>query len=581
MVLIGSNVAAHETEAAKALNDLVEQYFEESLEASPMSATFIGDARYNDRYRVAITKEARAEDLAREKKFLARLKDINRADLEGQDMLSYDIFKYNLEGSIEASQFPSHLLPINQMFSFHSFFPVLGSGRSAQPFSTVQDYENWLSRAEQALAWFPAAEANMREGMKQGIVLPKAIVKEVLPQLQAQVTEDPEQSMFMMPVQSFPDTFSADDQARLRKAFHELTEKKIIPAYNHFHKFLSETYLPASRDSVGYAALPGGREWYRYLIQANTSLEKSADEIHEIGLSEVARIRGEMEKVMKEVGFEGDLAAFFQFLKTDDRFYFESEKELVQAYTDLRDRVNKVLPQFFDVMPKADYEVRPIEAFRAASSPGAFYQSPSEDGSRPGIFYINTHNLKAQPKFGMETLSIHEASPGHHFQISLTQELKNLPRFRRFGGGVTAYTEGWALYCESIGKEMGFFTDPYQYYGKLSDEMLRAMRLVVDTGLHHKGWTREQARAYMQENSSLSDTDIHAEVDRYIVIPGQALSYKIGQLHILDLRAYAEKELGEKFDIREFHNQVLTSGILPLPVLEKKIKRWVSETKTK
>jgi uncharacterized protein (DUF885 family) len=325
--------------------------------------------------------------------------------------------------------------------------------------------------------------------------------------------------------------------------------------------------------------MPDGRAWYAYLARVSTTTDLSPDAIHELGLKEVARIRGEMEQVKQQVGFKGDLAAFFKFLQDDPRFYYDSSDAVVQGFRDLKKNIDARLPKLFADFPKADYEVRAVEPFRAASSAGGFYQSPSADGSRPGIFYVNTFNLKAQPKFGMETLSLHEAAPGHHFQIAIQQELTELPRFRRFNGYV-AYSEGWALYAESIGKELGVFTDPYQWYGRLSDEMLRAMRLVVDTGLHSKGWTREQAIKYMLENSSMAESDVTAEVERYIVWPGQALGYKLGQLRITELRAKAQAELGDAFDVREFHSQVLRDGALPMDVLTAKIDRWI-ESKRK
>jgi uncharacterized protein (DUF885 family) len=326
---------------------------------------------------------------------------------------------------------------------------------------------------------------------------------------------------------------------------------------------------------VGWSELPNGKRWYTYLAENYTTTTLKPDYIHELGLREVARIRAEMEQTRQQVGFKGDLAAFFKFVQDDPQFYYTDADSLVQGYVEVKKKINAKLPKLFSDFPQADYEVRPVEAFRAQAAAGAFYQPPSADGSRPGIFYVNTFNLKAQPKFGMETLSLHEASPGHHFQISIQQEMKSLPSFRRFGGNYVAFVEGWALYSESIGKELGMFTDPYQYYGRLSDEMLRAMRLVVDTGLHTRGWSRERAIKYMLDNSSMAPSDVEAEVERYIADPGQALGYKIGQIRIRELRSKAEAALGSKFDIKEFHSEVLRGGSLPLDVLEAKLDRWV------
>jgi len=330
-----------------------------------------------------------------------------------------------------------------------------------------------------------------------------------------------------------------------------------------------------ARSTVAWTDLPNGTKWYAYQVRINTTTTLTPDYIHELGLKEVARIRGEMEQVKAQVGFKGDLPAFFKFLQDDPRFYYTKAEDLIAGYAAVKKDIDARLPKFFADFPKADYEVRPVEPFRAQSAAGAMYQSPSADGSRPGIFYVNTFNLKSQPKFGMQTLSLHEASPGHHFQISIQQELDGLPKFRRFGGNYVAYVEGWALYAESIGKEMGLFTDPYQYYGRLSDEMLRAMRLVVDTGLHTRGWSREKAIQYMLDNSSMAASDVEAEVERYIANPGQALGYKIGQIRIREMRDKSEAALGSRFDIKEFHSQILRDGALPMDVLEEKIDRWI------
>jgi uncharacterized protein (DUF885 family) len=371
-----------------------------------------------------------------------------------------------------------------------------------------------------------------------------------------------------------PTKIPAADRERLIAAYRATLVQEVLPAYQRLADFIEKDYLPAARTSVGWTDLADGEAWYRWRVREATTMDMAPEEIHALGLAEVARIRGEMLAVKQKVGFEGDLDAFFKHLEEDPKFYFTNEHDLLEAYRDVKQRIDAMLPKLFSDFPKADYEIRPVEPFRAASAAGASYQSPSADGKRPGIFYINTFNLKAQPRFGIETLSLHEAAPGHHFQIAIQQELSELPRFRRFNNYVS-YAEGWALYAESIGKELGLFTDPYQWYGRLSDEMLRAMRLVVDTGLHVKGWTREQSIQYMLDNSSLAESDVTAEVERYIVWPGQALGYKLGQLHISALRAKAQKELGSAFDVRKFHSQVLRDGALPMDVLTAKIERWI------
>jgi len=397
----------------------------------------------------------------------------------------------------------------------------------------------------------------------------------VVPQLREIVTPKVTDSIFWHPLEELPKGITADDRNRIVAEYTRVLGAEILPAYARLADFIERDYLPAARTTVGWSDLPDGTNWYRWRIRSATTMDMAPEQIHALGLTEVARIRGEMLAVKEQVGFNGDLEAFFRHLEDDPRFYFNDEAELLAAYREVKRRVDGLLPRLFADFPKADYEIRPVEPFRAASAAGGSYQAPSADGKRPGIFYINTYNLKAQPRFGIETLSLHEASPGHHFQISIQQELTDLPRFRRFNGYVS-YSEGWALYAESIGKELGMFTDPYQWYGRLSDEMLRAMRLVVDTGLHAKGWTREQAIAYMLANSTLTESDVTAEVERYIVWPGQALGYKLGQLHISALRARAQQQLGANFDVREFHSQVLRDGAVPMDVLSAKIDRWIA-----
>jgi uncharacterized protein (DUF885 family) len=353
-------------------------------------------------------------------------------------------------------------------------------------------------------------------------------------------------------------------------------ELELLPAYRRLRDFVRDEYLPRTRSSVAWTALPDGQAWYGYYVQEHTTTNMTPEQIHQLGLSEVSRILGEMDRVRQQVGFKGDLQAFFNHLESDPRYYYTNGADLLRDYGLLKTRIDAALPRLFSVFPKADYEVREVEAFRAESAAGGSYQPPPADGSRPGIFYVNTYNLKAQPKYGMETLSLHEAAPGHHFQVSIQQELEGVPRFRRFGGDYTAYVEGWALYAEYLGKELGLFTDPYQWFGRLNDEQLRAMRLVVDTGLHAKGWTREQAIKYMLDNSTLAESDVVSEVERYIAWPGQALGYKVGDLRIQGLRHKAEQALGPKFDVRDFHREVLSDGAVPLDVLEAKVDRWIA-----
>ncbi|NJO13268.1 MAG: DUF885 domain-containing protein [Gammaproteobacteria bacterium] len=567
--------AATPNATERELNELVDRYFEEILPLNPVFASQIGDYRFNDRFANSIGPEHLAASLALDRRYLQAVDRLDAAKLSPGARITYDVFKAGRERDIRGAGFPNELLPIDQFSNPATDFAVMGSGSGAHPFGKREDYETFLKRIDGFIVYLDQAITNMRAGIKAGVVQPRAVMVKVVPQLESLLVSDPEQSVFWEPLKNFPDSVTVAERTRLEGQYREAISKWLMPAYQRLLDFTRTEYLPAARDTVGWSALPRGPEWYAYFVAAYTTTDMKPEEIHQLGLKEVARIEGEMNAVREQVGFKGDLKAFFEYLKTDPKFYFKTPQELVDGYTALKTRIDALLPKMFNDFPKAPYEVRAVEPFRAQSSAGAFYESPSEDGKRPGIFYVNTYDLKAQPKFGMETLSLHEAAPGHHFQIAIQQELEDIPRFRRFDG-YTAYAEGWALYAESIGKELGLFTDPYQYYGRLSDEMLRAMRLVVDTGLHAKGWSREQAIDYMLEHSSMAENDVIAEVERYIVIPGQALGYKIGQLRISAMRRKAEAQLGPRFDVKEFHSQVLRDGSLPMSVLEQKIDRWVA-----
>ena len=566
---------ASSADAGQQLQALFERFFEDTLRLDPLLATFIGDHRYDAQLPNTIGPAFRAEAQALNERYLAEVNRIDVARLSPADRISYDIFVRERERERAAERFPDHLLPINQAGGLITFMPSLGSGKNAQPFNTVQDYQRWLQRLDGMVVWMDQAIVNMREGMRRGVVQPRPVVEKVLPQLDAMIVARPEASQFFAPVTMFPEAIGAADRERLTAAYATAIRDKVTPAYVRLRDFLRDEYLPETRSTVAWSALPDGQAWYAFQVQGHITTTMTADEVHQLGLGEVQRILGEMDQVRQAVGFDGDLEAFFTFLETDPRFYFTKGQDLVQGYRDLKLRIDAALPKLFSVLPKADYEVREVEAFRARSAAGAYYQQPSADGSRPGIFYVNTFNLRAQPKFGMETLSLHEASPGHHFQVTIQQELEDLPRFRRFGGDYTAYVEGWALYAEYLGKALGLFTDPYQWFGRLNDEQLRAMRLVVDTGLHAKGWTREQAIQYMLDNSTMAESDVVSEVERYIAWPGQALGYKVGELRIHGLRRQAEVALGPAFDLRDFHREVLSDGAVPLDVLEAKIARWV------
>ncbi len=580
ITLAASAVSAKPSEGER-FNAWLDATWEETLVRNPILATMIGDSRYNDRIVDFTTAAWRADNRRFLERQLKQLQGFDRKALAGQDRLSFDILRHNLTQSLEAERFPDWMQPMNQLRSFPSFLAEMGSGSSIQPFRTVKDYEDWHKRLSGAPLILDGLINNMRIGLDKGVTLPKPVMQKVIPQLAALLTTDPEQSLFWGPMKDFPESVSAADRERLTATFRTLVKEQVVPAYRRMHDFVRDEYIPRARTTTAWSALPDGKAWYAYYVRRSTTTTLSPDAIHALGEKEVRRIWDEMDAVRREVRFDGDLPAFFRHLQDDPRYYYTRPEDLLGGFRVLQTKINGLLPRLFDIAPKADYRVQEVEAFRAASTEGATYMPPAADGSRPGIFYVNTYNLKAQPIYGMETLSLHEASPGHHFQISIAQEVSSLPKFRRFATGYVAYAEGWALYAESIGKELGLFTNPYQWYGRLSDEQLRAMRLVVDTGLHHKGWTRQQAIDYMLAHSSMAESDVIAEVERYIVNPGQALGYKIGQLEISRLRREAESELGSKFDVKKFHRVVLTNGELPLSVLAVQVRAWIATEKAR
>ena len=562
------------TEAEK-LHALFEEAWDEVMEMNPTYASFVGINDYNDRFSNSIGPEYRAQSLAMNERFLAALDDIDETQLEGQDYLSYDIFKRNAQTSIESFKYPGYLQPINQFFSTPNSFAQLGSGGGVHPFSTVKDYEDFLGRIDGFVIWMDQATENMREGMQQGVEQPQVLMERVLPQLQAHVVDNVEDSIFWRPIANMPEDFSDEDKARLTEAYRTAIETQLVPAYSRVHDYIRDEYIPNIRETVGLYDLPNGDNWYAFLVRRTTTTDLTPDEIHDIGLAEVARIHEEMRGVMEETGFEGDLKDFFEFMNTDEQFYFDTEEELLTAYNDLRDVVHPLADKLFTRFPEADYEIRAVEPFRAKSASGASYRRASPDGSRPGVFYVNTYDLSARPAWAVESLFLHEAVPGHHFQGALAMETEELPMFRKYLF-VTAYGEGWGLYSESLGKELGIYTDPYQYFGMLNAELWRAIRLVTDTGIHKKGWTRQQVLDYMYANSAVKEARAVSEAERFMAIPSQALAYKIGQLKIKELRKRSEDALGDKFDVKAFHGQVLDDGPLPLDVLEAKIDRWIA-----
>ena len=568
--------AAPEVTPAGALHALFEEHFERDLQMNPLRATFIGDYRFNDRMANSNSPEYRAEAEAMDTEFLARLLEIDRSALEYQDQLSYDLFRIEREQSLEGNQFPSHLQPVNQFYSVTNSFVQLGSGSGAHPFKSVKDYEDFLGRADDYSVIIDQIITNMKLGMQQGVTQPRILMQKLLPQIDSHIVEDVSESHFFKPVANMPAEFSNEDRERLTAAYRDKISNTIIPAYQRISNFLGDDYIGNARETVGLYAQPNGAEWYAYMVRVRTTTDLTPDEIHQIGLDEVARIHKEMNAVMEEVGFEGDLKEFFEFVNTDERFFYDEAEELIQGYRDMSDHIAELTKNLFDVMPKTAFEVRRVEPFREASASGGSYQSGTPDGSRPGIFYANAYDIKARGKWAMESLFLHEAIPGHHFQRMIQRENEDLPDFRRFGGSYTAYTEGWGLYAESLGQELGVYTDPYQYFGALNAELWRSIRLVVDTGIHAKQWSRQDVLDYMYANSAVAEVRAVSEAERFMAIPGQALAYKIGQLKIREIRNNAEATLGDKFDIKDFHAQVLLDGPMPLSMLAAKIERWTA-----
>ncbi|ATY32105.1 DUF885 domain-containing protein [Sphingomonas psychrotolerans] len=578
---VAPNVAAAPTqaEASAALHALFKESDEDNLRRNPIEALFRGDMRYADQLGDNISDAYFDAERAAGEKDLAALGRIDRAALSPTDQLAYDIFKWQTElalRSLSAEILPLTVVrPIDHFTGLHVFYPDLASGQSAAPYKTVKDYQDSISRHHR-YAWFiDAAIERFRQGMKSGVVQPKLVVRNVTDQLDLQLAQGVEGSTLYAPLKAFPADIPAADQARLRAETAAVIRDEIHPAYQRLRDFLAKEYLPAAREGVGLVHMKGGPALYSFLIEENTTLKLSADDVHKLGLSEVARIHREMETVKNQTGFKGNLQDFFEFLRTDGKFRPASKEALRDEYYAIGKRVDARVGTIFSTLPKTRLEIRPVPEYREKNDAGGSYMQGAPDGSRPGVFYYNTYDLPSRSTWGQETLYLHEGAPGHHFQISLAQENEALPNFMRFGGN-TAYAEGWALYAETLWDELGMETDPYQRFGGLNDEMLRAMRLVVDSGIHAKGWTRDQAIKYMLDNSSMGRTDATSEVERYIAMPGQALAYKIGQLKILELRARAEKALGAKFDLKEFHAQVLMTGALPLNILEQKIARWIA-----
>jgi uncharacterized protein (DUF885 family) len=552
-----------------------ENYYQESLKLYPLQATSQGDLRYNDFLPNDLSDEFRKKEKEFYTFYKSQLNNFPDHTLNENDLLSKKVLLWECDLSLKRLTFNEQYTPINQMWTLQLTIGQYAAGLSAQPFKTVKDYNDWLKRIDDYLIWLETAEERMKQGIKNEIVLPKSLIKKVIPQLKTILNPDLNHNLFFSPARQFPESFTDKDKSILTEKYTEMVLNKIIPAYKKLSDFMSDQYLDAGRSSSGISAFEDGLDYYNYSIKLYTTTELTADEIHNIGLKEVAKISSEMEKIKRKVGFNGDLKSFFNHVRElDELIPFNEPQEVIDNFNKIHEKMTPQVNKLFGLQPKTPFEVRRTESFREASA-SAEYNPGSLDGTRPGIFYVPIPNIKEYNYFSDEDLFLHEAIPGHHYQISLQQENTSLPSFRK-SLWYSSYGEGWALYSESLGEELGLYDDPYQYFGMLSAEMHRAIRLVVDTGLHTKGWSREKAIQYSLDNEAESEAGITSEIERYMANPGQALSYKIGQLKIRELRSNAEQKLGDKFDIKMFHEKVLESGCIPLQLLEEKINKWVS-----
>ncbi|MBI3885829.1 MAG: DUF885 domain-containing protein [Opitutae bacterium] len=554
---------------------MLDRYYEDYLALFPVEAAINGDSdpRYAAVWPDSLSTGHREKVATMCERYLGELARFDRAALSTADQLSYDTLKWNLQLRREGAAQFFHLLPVNQFNCDTLTFAQMGSGTFIHPFQTAQDYDDFLRRAADFSAWVDTAIANMRQGLAWGFTQPRVLMERVLPQLAPLMADDEETNTFFGPLKNLPADLSAADRTKLASAYRAGLRAIVLPAYARLHDFIRDEYLKNCRATAGLGALPGGPEAYAYLVRLQTTTDLTPDQIHAIGLREVARIRGEMDKVREQTGFKGTLTEFLQFAATAPQFTpFTTDEQVLAAYRAVEARVLAAVPKFFGRRPRAKFEIRATEAFRAATASHE-YIAGSTDGARPGVLFVPITDPAKYRTPRMENLFLHEVIPGHHFQLSLALENTRLPRFRRYDAN-NAYVEGWALYTESLGRELGLYTDPYQYLGMLLGDMNRAIRLVVDTGLHAKGWTREQAMAFAAENSGGPPGNQASAIERYMAHPGQALGYKIGQLKIRELRARGEQQLGPRFDLRAFHDEILGEGALPLAVLEARLQAW-------
>ena len=561
-------------------DDLLTNYQEGKAWTDPIQATFDGERAFDSIFVNRLTKTYKDSAIAFFTRTQKALNEIPMDSLTGVGRLSYKVLQWECDINLEELSFRKELFPIDQMWSDNLKIGQFASGQSAQPFNTVQDYDNWLKRLDGYVEWLHSAEERMKEGASIRYVLPSSLIIKIVPQLQEMASTDLEEHLFYKPVLSMPAAFSKEDKERLTIAYQEMIGQKVIPAYQKLYDYVSNDYLNAGRNSSGIDALPNGAEYYQFSIKKYTTTEMTAEEIHALGLSEVERILSEMELVKQEIGFEGDLKAFFNHVRQNkDLMPFSEPQEVLDHFVGIHKRMENQLDVLFPMKPQLDFIVKQTEKFREASASAEYNQGSLADG-RPGVFYVPIPDASKYNIYSDEALFLHEAIPGHHYQISLAQENDSLPGFRK-ALWYSSYGEGWALYAESLGKELGLYTDPYQYFGMLGSEMHRAIRLVVDTGIHAKGWTREQAIQYSLDNEAEPEYSIISEIERYMANPGQALSYKIGQLKIIELRNRAQNALGEHFDIGAFHQEILKTGCIPLAILEEEVDAWIQAQKVK
>ncbi len=572
LALLALLTLVHGTAQADATTDfrtLLDEHWEWRLAASPVRASMLGDRRYNREW-TDDSLEA-IETRHRERRaFLRRVYAIERSALLESEKLDYELFRRQLQDDVDAHQFQGYLLPFSHQRGIQSLPNITRQLRLA----TLEDYEDWLARLGKIDAVIDQQIALAEAGRKAGLTAPKVLMERIPPQLAAQVVDSAVESPFYAVFEELPNTIASEDQERLRADAIETIEKTVLPAYRKLDRYFTEDYLPACRDTIGLSAVPNGSAWYEHRARSYTTTRMAPDDIHRLGLEEVRRIRGEMRAIIEEVEFDGDFEAFLAFLRTDPQFYYEDPEELLEAYRATSKRIDPELVKLFGILPRMPYGVAPIPESIAPHTTTAYYSRPAADGSRAGIYWVNLYMPEVRPKYEIEVLTVHEAMPGHHLQLALQQELGDMPMFRRFQG-FTAFVEGWALYSERLGYDLGLYRDPYSRFGQLTYDMWRAVRLVVDTGIHYKGWTRQQAIDFFRDNAAKTEHDIVNEIDRYIDWPGQALAYKVGQLKILTLRERAERRLGDDFDIRAFHDELLGGGALPLDILEQRMDEWL------